>query len=177
MAKKIHFKPLDESHFSLIHQWFNKPHIQAFYSLREWALDEVHQKLVPYLRGEKQIKSFIIYLEDKSIGYIQSYPVKEHPWENQELPEAIVNEAAGFDLFIGEEDCLQKGYGTQIVKKFLDAHVWPVYQYCISDSDVRNEASLLLFKKCGFKEHKKIETINALKQKVTLQFFIKNKDS
>jgi len=29
---EISFTTLSEEHFSLIHTWFNKPHVQAFYS-------------------------------------------------------------------------------------------------------------------------------------------------
>ena len=144
----IHFEALNESHFALIHEWFNKPHVQAFYSLRAWTLEEVRQKLTPYLHHEKGIKGFVIYLGKYPLGYIQSCPIKDHPWEDQDLPDEIVQEAGGFDLFIGEEKHLGKGIGPQIVTSFLQEHFWPYYRYCLVDPDVRNEASLRLFQKC-----------------------------
>ena len=173
--KSIDFEPLNESHFVLICQWFNKPHVQAFYSLRAWTLEEVQKKLTPYLQHVKGIKGFVIYLKKQPLGYIQSCPIKDHPWENQDLPDEIIQEAGGFDLFIGEEGYLGKGVGFQIVNSFLKEHIWPSYRYCLADPDVRNEASLRLFQKCGFVSHKRIECMNALKQNVTLQLLVKEK--
>lgn len=170
---EIKFKPLQETDFDFMLQWFNKPHVQTFYSLRNWTEEEVYKKLEPYVRGEKQISSFIIYLNDHPIGYIQSYPVKEHPWENQDLSEEIIKKAAGFDLFIGEESYLNKGLGMQIIECFLEEHIWPKYQYCFVDPDIRNEASMRLFQMCGFIEHKQINSENALKQPVILKLLMK----
>lgn len=172
----IHFKPLDESYFGLMLRWFNKSHVQAFYSLRTWTYEEVCQKLEPYVRGEKQISGFIVYLGDCPIGYIQSCPIKDHPWENQDLSEEIIQRAAGFDLFIGEEAYLNQGLGKQIIEHFLEEHIWPKYQYCFVDPDIRNEASMRLFQKCGFIEHKQIEAQNALKQPVILQLLMKKRE-
>lgn len=171
----IHFEPLNESHFDLILRWFNEPHVQAFYSLRPWTYEEVFKKLLPYVRGEKQVSSFIIFFKKHPVGYIQSYPVKDHPWENQDLSEEITQEAAGFDLFIGDVSYLHKGLGSQIVECFLENHIWPHYRYCLADPDVRNEASIRLFQKCGFIEHKQIDSVNALKQKVTLKILMKER--
>lgn len=172
---KLTFEPLNQTHFGKVHEWFNKLHVQAFYSLRPWTLEEVYKKLMPYLQGEKQIKCFIIYQGTHPFGYIQSYPIKENPWENQDLPEKIIKEAAGIDLFIGEEDYLGKGLGSEIISQFLEKHIWPFFRYCLADTDVRNKASLGLFYKCGFIEHKKIFFKNALNQQVFLQLFIKER--
>lgn len=170
---KISFEPLQESHFELILDWFNKPHVRAFYSLRTWTYEEVCKKLKPYVQGKAQINSYIISLEGRPIGYIQSYALKDHPWENQDLPDEIIEEAAGFDLFIGEEAYLKRGVGSQIIECFLKEHIWPQYRYCFVDPDIRNEASIRLFQKCGFIEHKQIHSQNALKQPVTLKLMMK----
>lgn len=172
----IQFKDLNDSHFDLMLRWFNKPHVQAFYSLRTWTYEEVCRKLEPYVRGERQISGFMIFLNEHLIGYIQSYPVKDHPWENQDLSEEIIQKAAGFDLFIGEETYLNQGLGKQIIERFLEEHIWHDYQYCIVDPDIRNEASVRLFQKCGFIEHKQIESQNALKRPVTLKLLMRKRE-
>lgn len=170
---QIQFEPLSESHFELIHCWFNRPHVQAFYSLRPWTLEEVRQKLTPYLKGK--IEGFVIYLEKRPIGYIQSCPIQDYPWEGQELPDEIAQEAAGFDLFIGEEEYLGKGVGSQIVDSFLTTHIWPRYRYCLVDPDLRNGASIRLFEKCGFRKHKQIRHQNPLGEQVDLLLYLKRR--
>ena len=173
--ENIYFEPLKELHFELILRWFNKPHVQAFYSLRNWTYEEVYKKLKPYVQREAQMNSFIAYLENHPIGYIQSYSLKDHPWENQDLSEETIRKAAGFDLFIGEENYLKKGIGKQIIESFLKEHIWPNYQYCFVDPDIQNIASIRLFQKCGFIEHKQIHSQNALKQPVTLKLMMTTK--
>jgi len=175
MDPNIHFEALNDSHFPLIHRWFNQPHVKAFYSLRAWTLKEVQQKL--NLQSQKQIHAFIIYLDQKPIGYIQCYPVKDHPWENQQLANDIVEEAAGFDVFIGEEEYLQQGLGSKIIDCFLKQYIWPTYRYCIVDPDIRNEASLRLFQKYGFQKHKEILALDAVQRPVTLLLLIKKKSA
>jgi aminoglycoside 6'-N-acetyltransferase len=173
---EISFESLKESHFSSIHTWFNAPHIQTFYSLRSWTMEEVRQKLTSYIHGVGQIKSYIIFIDKIPVGYIQQYPVKEHPWDNLDLSDEMIQESVGIDLFIGEKEFLGKGFGCLIVDNFLKKHVWPYYRYCLADPDIRNAVSIRLFKKCGFKEHKQINSKDALKHPVTLQLLIKQKE-
>ncbi len=168
----IHFERLQTKHYTLIHDWFNKPHVQAFYSLREWTLDEVEKKLAPYLHGD--VKGHIIVL-DKPVGYIQSYPIKSYPWENQGLDEDVIQKGAGIDFFIGEENYMGRGIGKDIVNAFLDQVLWQEFDYCVVDPDEKNTRSINCFKSCGFKIHKEIESENALKEKVKLKLLIKKK--
>lgn len=172
---RIDFKPLNSSHFKLIHYWFNKPHVQAFYSLRSWSLKEVTEKLTPYLKNEKCVQSFVIYNKEHPIGYIQSYPIEKHPWQEQDLSDDIIKSAAGIDLFIGEEEYLGKGFGSEIINCFLDKLIWPNYHYCLVDPNIQNKSSIRLFQKCGFIEHKQVEVKDALQRNVTLQLFIKKR--
>jgi hypothetical protein len=56
---EIHFEPFQESHFELVHYWFNQPHVQAFFSLKFWTREEISKKLTSYLSGASGIKAFI----------------------------------------------------------------------------------------------------------------------
>jgi hypothetical protein len=102
--RKITFTPLNEEHFAFIHTWFNEPHVQSFYSLRAWTIEEVRQKLTPYTQGVRGMECYIIFIDKIPIGFIQCYPVKEHPWDNQNLVEEVIQNSAGVDLFIGKRN-------------------------------------------------------------------------
>lgn len=173
MNKSVEFEPLRESHFNLLHKWLNKPHVQAYYSLRAWTLEEVEEKFLPYVYSERSIKGYIVASSNQPLGYIQSYPLKKYPFKDQDLPAIIVEKAAGIDLFIGEEAKLGEGFGYEIINSFLEKFIWPDYQYCLADPDIRNVASLRLFKKCGFKEHKSIQSNDALGHQAMYLLFIK----
>ncbi len=71
---KISFTPLSEEHFALIHTWFNEPHVQSFYSLRAWTIEEVHQKLTPYIQGEGGMECYIISIDKTPVDLTTFLP-------------------------------------------------------------------------------------------------------
>jgi len=113
----------------LIQIWFNEPHVQSFYSLRVWTIEEVRQKLTPYIQGVGGMDCYIISVDKTPMGYIQCYPVKEHPWDNQNLVEELIQNSAGIDLFIGEKKFIGKGFGCEILEAFLKNYIWTRYKY------------------------------------------------
>ena len=148
------------------------PHVQAFYSLRSWTEDEVLTKLTPYITGEKPVSGFMILLDENPIGYLQSYKVSDYPWSNQDLPDGIVKSAIGLDLFIGNSELIRKGWGCRIIQAFIEALIYPQYQYCVVDPDVRNDVAVRCYEKLKFKEHKILDTVDALKRPAKLKLMI-----
>lgn len=78
---KIEFKSLSISDFTLLLKWLRNHHVKQW-----WDQDITHaeksieEKYISYTQGYKleygerrPISAFIIYLEDKPIGYIQIY--------------------------------------------------------------------------------------------------------
>lgn len=171
---KFNFRPISYADISLLHQWFNTPHVQAFYSLREWSEEEVREKLRPILEKRKNLFAFIVLADKKPVGYVQYCPISENPWPDQEIEEDVVQSAAGLDLFIGDSGSIGKGLGSQIVLAFLEREIWPKFSWCFVDPDVRNEASMRCFQKSGFQFHKIIATEDALKRPVTLTLMKKS---
>lgn len=163
----INFRPLTEADIPLMHRWFNEPHVQQFYSLRAWTEEEVRQKLAPILSGEKHLKGQLILADDAPIGYLQTYPVKDHPWPDQDLSEDFVQKAIGLDLFIGEKAFVGRGFARQAVRQCIVN-----FSYCVVDPDRENIASIRLFEACGFRFHKEIETANPLGKPVKLMLMI-----
>lgn len=77
MKNKFTFKPLSFADVPLMYRWFNLPHVQKFYSLREWAEKEVLEKLKLYITGEKPVSGFIVLMDENPIGYVQQYKISE----------------------------------------------------------------------------------------------------
>ena len=98
-------------------------------------------------------------MEDgKPIGYFQYYfcdyslpdeMTLEDPLFQKYDPQNVI----GFDMFIGEEHYLQKGYGQKIIQHFLSFNIGKIY---IVDPDWRNIAMIKLLEKCRFQTYKKI---------------------
>lgn len=174
----IFFEPLKLQHLPLIHRWFNTPHVQQFYSLRSWTEEEVYTKLLPLIEHQVSLKGYIIRKDTRPLGYIQCYPVKDYPWDGLCIPEDILANAAGLDLFIGEEEYLGKKLGTAILSRFIQEHIWNSYTFCFADPNQANAASVRLFENAGFLLFKPIETHDALGNAATLRImFLQRKKS
>ena len=166
------FRPLAFSDIPLMHQWFNAPHVQKFYSLRQWSEDEVLEKLKPYITGEKPVSGFIALLDEKPIGYIQQVKISDYPWPNQNLPEEIVQNAAGVDIFIGDQSMVGIGIGVKIMWAFIENKIWPQFEYCIVDPDINNNAAIRCYEKLQFKTQTVINTKDTLGKPATLKLMI-----
>lgn len=173
----ISFHPLLKEHLPLIHDWFNQPHVQTFYSLRKWTFQEVQDKFKPYLCPQSPIAAFMIYCQEHPMGYIQKYAIHTYPWPDQDLDSSIVEKAAGIDLFIGDPSFLNQGIGKKIIPHFLTEHIWPYNEFCLVDPHCNNTRSIHFFELCGFEKHKIIATTDALHHPVKLQLMIKKRPS
>ena len=170
---EINFVPLSPNYFKVMHKWFNTKHVQKFYSLRDWTLEEVIHEFTPRIHQVDGTQGYIIHIQDMPIGYIQFYVLADYPSPQQNFSREIIQNGAGIDLFMGENDFLGKGISYHAFEMFLTLYIWPKFTYCVVDPDVNNRASKNFFKKLRFKEHKIIDTKDALGCKVQLQLMIK----
>lgn len=177
MLPLIHFVPLSAAYFDTLYRWFNQPHVQEFYSLRPWTLADINKKLTPYLEKNSAIKGFIMLLDSTPIAFMQYCLLAHHPWPEQDLQDAVIAQGVGIDFFIGESSFINKGFGRKIIEAFLTQVIWPNYEYCLADPDIRNLRSIKTLEKCGFLPHKQISTQDALGKPVTLQLMIRVKNS
>jgi len=65
----------------------------------------------------------------------------------------IKGKAYGLDLFIGEINYLDKGYGTEVLKVFMDyiVEIDPKIVYFCIDPEVNNKRAIHVYEKVGFK--------------------------
>jgi aminoglycoside 6'-N-acetyltransferase len=70
----VYFKPLQKDDLQLIYQWFQEPTINQLYARGQtWSFKDIENKYLPRLTGYDNVPSFIIYSDNKPIGFIQ-YP-------------------------------------------------------------------------------------------------------
>ncbi len=149
------FKPLQENDLDLLCQWLDKPHV------KEWWNDHLtHDEIKIKYRariGDTVVVPFIVYFNDKAIGFIQYYHaarVGDGWWPNE------TEGTVGIDQFIGEEDCINRGYGTEMILAFLKQllHSNPSIHKIIVDVDPDNKRALRCYEKVGFKFVEMIDT-------------------
>ena len=92
---------------------------------------------------------FVIVLEGRDAGFVQTYRVADYP---ESWPFDVGAEAAGMDLAIGEPDLVGRGLGPRVIGAFVDEVVFsdPAVAACVADPDARNRRSVRAFEKAGF---------------------------
>jgi len=159
---EIAIRGLVSKDIQLLHTWFNEPHVKKFYSLRDWTQEEVEQKYQDYFNHETDVMPYIALYEGVPFGYMQRYPIKNHPWKGQDFPKDITENAAGIDFFIGDKDYLKKGFARIMIDAFLEEHIFIDYKYCIADPAIDNKDSIQLLEKIGFSFSQDIVSEDAL---------------
>ena len=140
----------------LLFHWFQEPMINEWYARgKHWSFEDIKHKYLPRVQGKDNTPSFIIYKEDRSIGFIQYYCLTEH------LPEGIrtknhplfksyqPNQLVGIDLFVADEEHRGKGLGTQILNCFMLKLPMSI-KAVIVDPDSNNYKAIRCYVKAGF---------------------------
>jgi RimJ/RimL family protein N-acetyltransferase len=147
---RIGFRPLTASDLPLLYEWLQREHVQLWWTDRE-TYDEVVQHYLPQIERSEPTSPYLILLDDRPVGFIQTYRVSDYP-EYRELVE-VGEDVAGVDLLIGESELTGRGFGSDALQSFVRDIVFsnPEIHACIADPDAANVASLRAFEKAGFR--------------------------
>lgn len=151
----IDFKPLEEKDMPLFFTWVKKPHIARWW--KSGTYENFAEKYHPKKVAENYVFSFIIYVKDKPIGYIQyclADKADDGWWMKQhEQPAGTV----GMDIIIGEIEYVGKGFGTMLVRKFVEKIFKETNApKIIIDPDPTNMVAIRCYERVGFKRVREI---------------------
>ena len=151
----ISFRRLRYSDLPLLHRWLNAPHVARWWYGDDTSWHGVQKEYTLYIEGREPVEPYLILHDDKPIGYIQTYLIS-HDEEYARL--VGVEDSAGVDMFIGEEEYLYRGLGGKILQRFLvevvlrDEHV----KVCVIGPEPKNVAAIRAYEKAGFRFFKTI---------------------
>lgn len=133
----ISFRDLSSNDFLKLYEWCKQEFVYEWFEQRILSYDEIVNKYERKLKEGKQDLYIILY-DDKDIGLVQIYKYNDNTYE--------------YDLFIGEEEYLNKGIGTKVVNK-VNSIIYDKYKV---DSIIlrpfkRNIRAIKCYLKCGFK--------------------------
>ncbi|MGC2310037.1 MAG: GNAT family N-acetyltransferase [Candidatus Babeliaceae bacterium] len=140
------FKLLGKKDLPLLFQWMHIPHVSKWWqSPTDWPTFQTKYRTQldnPYR------SSYMVYLNQIPIGYIQYYQANKFPeWHNQ------AKDTYGIDILIGEMNYIGKGYGTLIIKQFIKMLCAnPEIRKIIADPALDNKAAIACYEKAGFKK-------------------------
>ncbi len=149
-AKKVEFRPLEESDLPLLHRWLNQDHMRAFYQKETISLEAVTKKYTPRIKNEVPTLCHIAMIDGKPFGKIQCYRVADYPKFAQEIG---VSDGISVDLFIGEPQFLGKGFGASLLEQYLKEafSAFPSESRCYICHEIENVAALGCTKSVGFR--------------------------
>jgi aminoglycoside 6'-N-acetyltransferase len=149
---EIDFTPLTAEHIPLLREWLKRPHVAEFWQEPEGET-EFRDKYLSKLQ-ERSVKPFIILVDGRPVGFIQSYEDSKvgGGWWSEE--KAGVH---GIDQFIGEAQLIGKGIGTNVIGCFVQALF---SDHCvteiITDPDPSNGRAIRAYENVGFRREGEI---------------------
>ena len=164
--REITFRNLGVDDLQSMFLWLLKPHVAKWYARAPGSFPEIVAKYGPRTQRESPVRAYIIVVDGKDIGYIQSYSLDDFPDYAHRL--GIESGVAGLDLFIGEEAFLGWGLGARAIRRFVDRHVFgeTPAPACIGGPQDGNHAALRAFERAGFVRWKAVENEHGERENV-----------
>jgi RimJ/RimL family protein N-acetyltransferase len=146
---RIAFRRLNAGDLRLLHEWLQREHVRRWWR-EHYTYEDVVEHYLPALEGRKPTDLYVILVDDRPAGFIQTYLLSDHP-EYRDLVDAE-DGVAGVDLFLAEADLIGRGLGSRALAAFVRDVVFalPTTHACIADPDAENRASVRAFEKAGF---------------------------
>ena len=140
----IRFRPMERSDLARVATFLERPHVSRWVGNIDRELHEIEDHIL----GRTSVAPYIIELDGREIGYIQSYDIhaeNAHPYNDQ--PAGTV----GMDLYIGEVDCVGRGLGTVIVGDFVGRLFEAGAPRVVIDPHPDNGRAIRAYEKAGFR--------------------------
>jgi aminoglycoside 6'-N-acetyltransferase len=146
---KLGFRPLGTGDLRLLHEWLQREHVRRWWTERQ-TYEQVVEHYLPAIEGREPTDVYLIFLDERPAGFIQTYVVSAHP-EYQKLV-GVEDSVAGVDLFLADAELTGRGIGSRALAQFVNDVVFsaPTTHACIADPDAENVASLRAFERVGF---------------------------
>jgi aminoglycoside 6'-N-acetyltransferase len=150
------FRSLTESDLPLLHRWLNEPGVAPWWSSEDLSFEGVVEEHTKSIRGEEPLDEYIVDLDGRPFGWIQTYAVADDP-DYAEVIAAIgvaVDGLAGVDYSIGDPNNRGRGLGVRMIGAFLDEVVFgehPTWVRACAGPDPANGRSVRVLEKAGFR--------------------------
>jgi RimJ/RimL family protein N-acetyltransferase len=109
-----------------------------------------------YIEDREPVQPYLILHDDKPIGYIQNFPISHDEGYARLVG---VEDSAGVDMFIGEDEYLYRRLGREILRRFLGEVVFrnESVRICVIGPEPKNVAAIRAYEKAGFHYFKTIQ--------------------
>lgn len=147
----LELRPLNDDDIALVENWLNKEHVKRWYeipdqgvSISDWVYELKERK------GEFQWLTHLIVLwQGRPIGLCQYYKCEDS--KDEDFGTMPIEGSYGIDYLIGEEACIGKGLGKEMITLLVrKVFSFPDARRITADIDKENKASEKTLLSCGF---------------------------
>ena len=149
MALDYAFRRMSSADLPLIRRWLATPEV-----VRWWGDPSEQYALVSGDLDHPDMDQFIVTLDDRPFGYIQSYPLST--WNQGFGAQPIATR--GIDQFIGEPEMIGRGHGSSFIRQFVDTLLRNGTPRIVTDPDPANIRAVRAYEKAGFREERMVDT-------------------
>ncbi|WP_274626865.1 GNAT family N-acetyltransferase [Arvimicrobium flavum] len=144
LSPRYGFRAVMEADLPMIGAWLAEPHVAEWWGDKESELEGIADHI-----DSISVEPFVIELEGRPIGYIQSYDPYleegENPFSDQPFG------TLGIDQFIGERELINEGHGTALIVQFVAMLFEEGAPRVIVDPDPKNTRAIRAYEKAGFR--------------------------
>lgn len=149
----IAFEPLRRADLPLLGEWLGREHVCRWWRDGGQSLQHAEDALA----GRDPTEYFLIVVDSRPVGMIETYLVADNPDWGATIGEG--EGSAGLDLFIGEEDAVGRGVGPRVLAQFAREVVFarPETLAVVATVEEPNRRSWRAFEKAGFRHVRDVE--------------------
>jgi AacA4 family aminoglycoside N(6')-acetyltransferase len=148
---------MTEHDIPMLHDWLNRPHIVGWWGGERPTVAQVRNKYLPRIMAEECVTPYIATLDQRPIGYAQSYIAlgSGDGWWEEETDPGV----RGIDQSLSEATDLGKGLGTKMVAALVDLlFLDPAVTKIQTDPAPTNFRAIRCYERAGFRQVKSIVT-------------------
>jgi len=156
---RIDFRPLTLDDLPMLHEWLRRPHVAEWWG-PAGSLDELVAEYGPGIGGTVPHRAYVVRLDGRPIGFIQSYVAAETHDDGWWLDEHDPG-VWGIDQFIADPTLLGQGLGTAMVRAFV-ARLFenPAVTRVQTDPSPDNARAIRCYEKAGFRAVGEVDTLD-----------------
>ena len=144
------FRLMTATDLPMIRRWLAMPHVA------QWGGDPQEQlALISTDLDHPAMDQFVVTLGDRPFAYLQCYDPTA--WPDNGLGEHPAG-TRGIDQFIGEEDMIDRGHGSALIRTFVDTLLEAGTPRAVTDPDPRNARAIRAYEKAGFHKDGLVDT-------------------
>ena len=147
---QITFRDLTRDDLPMMLRCLSDPDVSPWYEVRELTPEYLDQEFGAMIDGRDPGRPFIILIDDRPVGYIQTYELGAFPDYQRELD--LEPDVVSTDLFLGEPDVRNHGWGAPVLRAFHRQIVFGEMQARIAAimPSPRNERAIAAYRRAGF---------------------------